>query len=69
MPDRSRSDHEHDLCDDADFKCPSRDGKYRIKGNQAPAGDNLIVVVKSKESGRDDCKGAVADAKAEEHVE
>jgi hypothetical protein len=46
-----------------------RKGKYRIQGNQAPAGDNLIVVVRSKESGRDDCRGAVGEAKAQENVE
>jgi hypothetical protein len=59
--------------DPPDFKIGEtksrRLGKYRIEGNQAPAGDNLIVVVKSKESGRDDCKGAVGDAKAEQHVQ
>ena len=59
--------------DPPDFKIGEtksrRKGKYRIQGNQAPAGDNLIVVVRSKESGRDDCRGAVGEAKAEAHVE
>jgi hypothetical protein len=59
--------------DPPDFKIgetkSKRRGEYKIKGNQAPAGDNLIVVVKSKESGRDDCKGAVEEAKAQEQVE
>jgi hypothetical protein len=47
-----------------------RKGLYRLEGNQAPPGDNIIAVVKDKEQdgGRTLCEGAVEVAKAQAHA-
>ena len=42
-----------------------KDGFYLVSGNQAPAGDNIIVVVKPNKQ----CKGAKAVTEAESHLE
>jgi hypothetical protein len=39
-------------------------GEYRVIGNQAPAGDNIIVVVKKAKRGGFKCRGATEVAKA-----